>query len=133
MSAAFSGGNLIRETSGITYPYTSPSSNVVITSGYISGTTFSTYYWFYDWQISTGCEGVRVPIVATVNPSPAVNIAVQYPTLCTGQSATLTASSSNPDYTYSWTPGGSGASIVVAPGTTTTYTLNAIDNTAVPI
>ncbi|HQW18850.1 MAG TPA: hypothetical protein PKZ48_12140, partial [Bacteroidia bacterium] len=132
LSAAFSGGNLIRETSGITYPYTSPSSNVVITSGYISGTTFSTYYWFYDWQISTGCEGVRVPIVATVNPSPAVNIAVQYPTLCTGQSATLTASSSNPDYTYSWTPGGSGASIVVAPGTTTTYTLNAIDNTAGP-
>ncbi|MFN8234959.1 MAG: T9SS type A sorting domain-containing protein [Bacteroidia bacterium] len=134
LSASTSGGNLIRETTGIsgTWPYTSASSNVVVTSGYISGVTTSTYYWFYDWQVSAGCEGTRVPVVATVNPSPVVNISVQYPTICTGQSATLTATSSNPDYTYNWTPGGSGASIVVAPGTTTTYTLNAIDNTAGP-
>ena len=133
LSASMSAGNIIRETgmSG-TWPYTSASGNVVVTSGYISGVTLSTYYWFYDWQVSAGCEGTRVPVVATVNPAPVVNIAVQYPTICTGQSATLTASSSNPDYTYTWTPGGSGASIVVAPGTTTTYTLNAIDNTAGP-
>ncbi|MBK7853640.1 MAG: hypothetical protein IPJ79_00860 [Bacteroidetes bacterium] len=47
-----------------------------------------------------GCESVRTLVQATVTPSPTVNIAVEYPTICTGQSATLTATSTNPGYIY---------------------------------
>jgi hypothetical protein len=64
VSAAMS-GNLIREISGNTYPYTSPSGNVVVTNGFISGTS-TTYYWFYNWQVSTGCETEREAVVATI-------------------------------------------------------------------
>jgi parallel beta-helix repeat protein len=61
------GGNLIREfSSANTFPYTSASGNVVVTSGYISGTS-TTYYWFYNWQVTTGCESPRTEVIATVN------------------------------------------------------------------
>ncbi|HNR20634.1 MAG TPA: hypothetical protein PKN75_06970, partial [Bacteroidia bacterium] len=80
-----------------------------------------------EFEYTTDCESSRVPVVATVTPSPTVNIAVEYPTICTGQSATLTATSTNPGYTYTWTPGGSGASITVSPSSTTTYNLEALD------
>ncbi|MCC6460407.1 MAG: hypothetical protein IT260_08040, partial [Saprospiraceae bacterium] len=70
LSASASGGALIRETSGIAYPYTSASTNVVVTSGYIGGTTASTYYWFYNWQVSSGCAAARTPVTATVVTDP---------------------------------------------------------------
>ncbi|MBE0661290.1 MAG: right-handed parallel beta-helix repeat-containing protein [Bacteroidales bacterium] len=59
-------GNLIRESSGNTYPYNSPSGNVVVTSGYISGTS-TTYYWFYNWVIGDfGCESERTEVWANM-------------------------------------------------------------------
>jgi len=61
---------LIREiTTGFTYPYTLPGV-ASITSAYTSGVSASYYYYFYDWQVSTGCESVRTPVVATVDNSP---------------------------------------------------------------
>ncbi|MFN4081546.1 MAG: beta strand repeat-containing protein, partial [Saprospiraceae bacterium] len=59
-------GALIRETSGNTYPYISPSGNVVVTSGFITNPGSATYYWFYNWQVSTDCETPRVPVTASI-------------------------------------------------------------------
>lgn len=59
---------LIRDSTGNTYPY--PLGTVgQVTSGYISGTSTS-YYWFFNWTVSTGtvtCESPRKEVVATVN------------------------------------------------------------------
>lgn len=66
VTANMSGGSVIRETSGNTFPYTSTSGDVEITSGYISGTS-QTYYWFYDWSISyLGCKSERIEVKAIV-------------------------------------------------------------------
>jgi hypothetical protein len=66
VSAAMTGA-LIRETTANVYPYTSASGNVVVTSGFITNPGSATYYWFYNWRVSSGCESPRVPVVATVN------------------------------------------------------------------
>ncbi len=47
---------------------------------------------------------------------------VNSPTICAGQAATLTAAGGT---TYSWSTGGSGASISVSPAVTTSYTVTA--------
>ncbi len=120
---------LWRDFSGVTYPY-SLGSVGSITGGFLTGTgTSSSYYFFYNWQITTGCEGSRTAVVATVNTAPSASIDNTSATICAGSSVTLTASSTNPNYTYTWTPGNlSGASQTFSPSTTTTYTVNAVDN-----
>src|SRR5205085_8666133 len=77
----------------------------------------------------SGCESGRTAVVATVTPAPAVT-AVGATTICQADSTTLSASSSNdPNYIYTWNPGGFvGASYKVAPAVTTTYTVTAFDN-----
>jgi gliding motility-associated-like protein len=58
----------------------------------------------------------------TVNPTPTVS--VNSATICSGQTATLTASPSIGGGTYSWSPGGfTTQSINVSPSSTTTYTV----------
>ncbi len=57
----------------------------------------------------------------TVTATPTV-ITAGTSTICSGSSATITASGAT---TYTWNPGGlTGTSVVVSPGTTTTYTVN---------
>jgi hypothetical protein len=64
-----------------------------------------------------GCTATAVTIVSvTPNPSVTVNSA----TICIGQSATLTANGAS---TYSWSTGQTTNSIVVAPTSTTDYTV----------
>ena len=62
-------GNLVRESSSISYPYTLGSVGSV-TSGWTgSATTATSYYWFYNWSITTGtplCASPRTPVTATV-------------------------------------------------------------------
>lgn len=54
--------NLNRNTTGAVYPYSSPAID-------ITGNSFNTayYYFFYNWQFSTGCESARVPVTAAIN------------------------------------------------------------------
>lgn len=59
-----------------------------------------------------------------VNPLPTVSVASTETLLCTGQTATLTASGAS---TYTWNPGGNGNSIAISPGSTTSYTVNGTD------
>jgi hypothetical protein len=69
VSAAMS-GNLIRETSGNDYPYTSPSGNVSVVSGFITNPGSSTYYWFYNWQVSSGCLSAPQAVEVTLQTGP---------------------------------------------------------------
>lgn len=60
-------------------------------------------------------------VTVNVNPNPTVNITSSSSVICTGNNASLTASGAN---TYSWNPGSlSGASVVVSPTLTTTYSV----------
>lgn len=55
-----------RNTTGASYPYSIPG---VID---ITGNTFSTAYWyfFYQWNITAGCESARQPVSAIVTTNP---------------------------------------------------------------
>jgi hypothetical protein len=125
---AISGPSMVREGSlgGFPYPLGSVGN---ITSGYLSGTSTS-YYYFYNWNFTTGCESARTPVIATVNSAPPVSVSANA-TICNGQSTVLTATSTNdPNYTYVWTPGNlTGAVQTVSPTSTTVYTVTATDNT----
>lgn len=69
-----------------------------------------------------GCE-TSTNVIVSVNTVPVVSI--NGPTnLCAGQTTTLNASGT-PGANYSWSSGQTGASIVVNPGTSTTYTVTA--------
>lgn len=63
-------------------------------------------------------------VTINVNPLPTVSVASTETLLCAGQTATLTASGAS---TYTWSPVGSGNSIVVSPASTTSYTVNGTD------
>lgn len=66
------------------------------------------------------CSSTAVKSI-TVNPTPTVNAITSTSVLCTGNSATLTASGAN---TYNWLPGSStGSAIAINPTTNTTYTV----------
>src|SRR4030095_680626 len=66
-----------------------------------------------------GCSNSATSIV-TVNSAPTVS--VNSPTICAGQSATLTATTSIGGGTFSWSPAGqTSQSIIVSPSATTNY------------
>jgi hypothetical protein len=128
---------LFREYTGTPFgfPYTIP--NVIsLTSSYSSGASLAYYYYFYNWSISSGCEGPRVPIAAVVTAPPATTVTAADLALCPGGSTTLSVSSPNPDYTYTWFSNpagftGTGAGpFTVAPTLTTKYYVLAQDNSA---
>jgi len=126
---AVSSPSMVRESSLGGFPY-SLGANGSITSGYISGTS-STYYFFYNWEMKTGCSSARTMVTATVNTAPAIAVSATPDTICAGLSTTLAASSSNASYTYTWTPAttpATGSSVSGSPVSTTTYTVNANDN-----
>ena len=74
------------------------------------------------WSINAiGCPSALTPVTVTVNPVPVVT--VTNATVCAGQQAILTATSTVPGGTFTWSPGGAtGSTITVTPNTTTTYT-----------
>lgn len=118
--------SMFRNSAGVTYPYTLP--GVVSITNSSAGASF--YYFSYDWVVSTGCPSTRISVTATVNPAPAMSATASATTTCAGDTLTLTASSANTGYTYTWNPGGLvGASVSVAPTTSTSYIVSAFDST----
>jgi len=59
-------------------------------------------------------------LAVTIHPLPTINASTTASILCIGQSATLSASGAS---TYTWNPGGPGASITISPTLNTTYTV----------
>ena len=66
---AISGPSLIRSSASGGYPYLASNGTAVITSGFITNSGSTTYYFFYDWKIKSGCESSpRTLVTATINP-----------------------------------------------------------------
>jgi hypothetical protein len=125
-------GNFIRDNSGVTYPF-ALANGIGTMLGFHSSltgavTTTSSYYFAYNWNVSTGCESPRIPVEATVTPADAITITPNAITACPSDPVTLTASAANPNYIYTWTPENlTGASVQVSPLVTTTYTVTGTD------
>jgi len=142
--------NLIRESGGVTFPYKPLSNAVSITAGANgAGTaqTTSAYYWFYSWVLSSGCEGTRVQVAATVTPPPALTVTADK-TICNNAIHQLSVTSTLADFdSYVWSPAtglftdaaatipytGTSATTVYVKNSTagsTIYTVTATNNTS---
>lgn len=135
-------GTLVRQTTGIAYPYSLGSFGSVTSSCWScqnASPSIQTgqYIYFFNLSLSdAGCTGTRVPVSATLTTPPTITPTVSAPTICNGTSTTLDVTSSNSGYTYTWYPGAlSGATQTVSPTNTTsgfapevtTYTVSATD------
>ena len=119
----------------VSFPYLQPGVVSINSSGYFDASNHmhanNSYYYFYDWSISIGCESTpRQPVTATVIQPPAISVSAAPDTsICGSRPVDLTATSVNSGYTYDWMPGTlSGAQVTVTPSATTTYYVTATDN-----
>ena len=77
------------------------------------------------------CQSARVPVVATVTTPPVVTATASDADICAGESTTLTVTSANTGYTYTWMPGNlTGATQTVSPTADTVYTVTGFDSTS---
>lgn len=121
--------SMFRNSAGVAYPYTLP--GVLSLTGSAAGGSF--YYWFYDWQVLTGCASTRTAVIGVVNPPPAVT-ATSSNNVCGNGTSTLNAASVNSGYAYSWGPGATlnttmGATVIASPTGPTSYTVTGSDST----
>ena len=120
-----------RSTTGFTYPY-ALSTLGSITSGYDGAISSTTYSYFHNITIQTGCTGLRVPVAATLNAPPAFTLSSSALGICptqTTSAVTITAGAASYD-TYTWSPatnvsGDATSGWTFNPAATTTYTLTA--------
>lgn len=100
-----------------------PGATPSISSSQNPGVTYAAGGTYSVTLISTYPSGtVAVTKTVSVNAAPAVN--VNSPTICAGQTATLTASGAS---TYSWNTGATTAAVSVTPSSTTLYTVTGTD------
>lgn len=75
------------------------------------------------------CEGPRTMVAATITTAPAITVtSPQAPGICTGGTATISVTSPNANYTYSWSTGQTTASFTLSPTASTTYVVTATDS-----
>ena len=112
-----SGSSSVLTASGAT-TYSWMPGSLVGTTITVSPLTTTTYT--VTGSDASGCANTATSTV-TVNPLPVVNITTSSNAICLGSSATLAASGAT---SYTWMPGNLvGASIIVSPISTTTYTV----------
>jgi len=134
--STYGAGQLYREN-----PFTSWGSlpnaggSVFITGG----ANINAYYYFYNWQISTGCTSPRTMVTATINPQPAVDLGNDT-TICFSNPP-FSLDAGNPGSTYSWntssttqveyvgTSGIYGVTVTAPGGCTDTDSINVTVNT----
>ena len=85
----------------------------------ISGSTAGSYVITY-----TDTDAATATFDLTINTIPTVTVSASAGTICDGESTILTASGAN---SYTWSNGGTGASITVSPSTTTLFTATGTD------
>jgi PKD repeat protein len=95
--------NLFRNSSGASYPYSSP--GILEITGNSAG-NLDYYYYFYDWEIRTQCQSVRVPVRAAVGNAPKPQVTISGPAsgYCEGDTieiAALIGQATNPQLTWS--------------------------------
>ena len=100
--------NLFRNNSAVTYPY-----QIAGLVSITNNSTANSYGFFYNWEVQpvTACNSTRVPVVATINTAlPAsVSVVASNSSICSGTSATFTATPTNGGVTptYQWRINGS--------------------------
>ncbi|MGZ3930884.1 MAG: M4 family metallopeptidase, partial [Bacteroidia bacterium] len=108
---------LYRNGTGASYPYNI--GGLVKITGSSGGA--AQFFFFYNWVIQPGdCMSSATPVTATVMPGPFLT--VNQPTICAGQTVSLTAAGAT---SYTWSTGPNTTSIAVTPSTTTNYTIYA--------
>lgn len=108
--------NLYRNSAGAVYPY-NIGGLVSITNS--SAGTPGYFYFYYNWELQKApCTSAPVAVTATISAGP--SLTVNTPTICSGQSANLTANGAT---TYSWSSGQTTSAINVTPASTTNYTV----------
>ncbi len=110
-----SGGNICSGQSFTIVPSGAVSYSYSSGSAIVSPATTTIYT--VTGSNSAGCTGTGT-VQVTVNALPVIS--VTSPTVCSGATATLTASGAS---TYTWNTGANGASLVVTPASTTNYTV----------
>ncbi|MBI3509356.1 MAG: T9SS type A sorting domain-containing protein [Bacteroidetes bacterium] len=96
--------------------------------GSLSGTTItvspSSTTTYTVTGTSSGCSSTATQLI-TVNPTPTVTTTTTNSAICSGDSTSITASGAT---AYNWMPGNlSGATVVVTPSSTTSYTVTGTD------
>lgn len=86
----------------------------------------STTSYFVEAEVAS-CFSPRVEVVATITTPPAVTITSDTNNVCPGTVITLTANSSNNNYTYTWSTNDNGQIITINPTSSTTYLVTASD------
>src|SRR5690606_29912248 len=114
---SYSGVSLIRESSGVSFPYLSDDGVISITSSEWGGSTTAYYYYFYDIQYSSVCKSPREEVVVTVMP--VIDVVTAEITEITGPTATLAieADATEFDIEYGetgYTQGDTSATLVTA-------------------
>ncbi|MDB5235864.1 MAG: hypothetical protein JWR44_2857 [Hymenobacter sp.] len=126
---AVSSPSLVREASIGGFPYTSPSGNVSITNGYISGTS-TTYYFFYNWQVSTICAGTRTALQVNVDATPTATLPATTASSCSTSAFQLAGTVGGSATGGTYTSSGTGTFSPNASTLNATYTPSAADLTA---
>ena len=125
----YSGVGLIRESSGVSYPYTNNDNVLKVTGGYFLGNSAS-YYYFYNIGYEVGCTSERKEVVATVTPAPTFTLSTAAVEICReAQSDVVRITAGATDYDeFEWIPatgvtGNATTGWTLSPAETTTYTL----------
>ncbi|MGS4345266.1 MBG domain-containing protein [Myroides odoratus] len=125
----YSGVGLIRESSGVSYPYTNNDNVLKVTGGYFLGNSVS-YYYFYNIGYEVGCTSERKEVVATVTPAPTFTLSTAAVEICReAQSDVVRITAGATDYDeFEWIPatgvtGNATTGWTLSPAETTTYTL----------
>ncbi len=119
---------MIRDYS-VAFPYPSPSGAINVTNGWTGSGTSTSYYWFYNIQVTSGCVSAREAVIVNHTAEPIIITPDGPTTFLDGNSVGLAASSAeSPAYTYTWSPSTglsatTGTSVTASPNTTTTYTV----------
>ncbi len=119
-----SGSNVILTASGATTYVWSPGTGLSATTG-ATVTASPTVTTSYTVTGTTGACVTTATVVVKVNPSPNITLTPPSLTLCSGDSATITASGAT---TYTWAPAAglsntTGLIVTAFPSATTTYTV----------
>src|SRR5690606_18072492 len=85
---------MIRENTNPGYPLPIGTVGNVTTSWTNGAASTANYYFFYNWVVSVGCEGSRVPVTATINAAPSGS------GLATGGTTTGSNQSANSSMAY---------------------------------
>lgn len=111
------------------YWYDAPTGGNLLGTGntFITPIISSSTSYYVEAVIMSTCYSPRDEVVATITTPPAVSITSDTNNVCAGTPISLTAQSSNNDYTYTWSSNHNGQMITVSPTSSTTYIVTASD------